>query len=50
MNDVYNHILNFLILFEFYFQLALKNKLNDNRKNHRDFLESIMTNLKEKLK
>ena len=42
MNDGYNQSLNYLILFEFCFQLGLKNKLDDNRENHHDFLESAM--------
>ena len=50
MNDVYNHTPSYLVLFEFYFQLVLTNMSDDNKKNHRDFLESIMTNLKKKLK
>ena len=45
MNDVWGHDPYFPYPIEFYFQLVLKNMLDDNKKNHHDFLESAIISL-----
>jgi hypothetical protein len=39
MNDVWGHDPYFPYPIEFYFQLVLKNMLDDKKENHHDFLE-----------
>ena len=50
MNNFLNRMIYCLIQAEFYSPLSLKHMLDDNQKNHHDFLELIMKNLEKILK